>query len=334
MTLVNLHPEELLERETQGELSPAEREVLEAHSRQCAVCRLERLARADFRSEAERPEAEADVQRLLAAAWPLAIQNVARRPRRRPVLRRARYVMVAAAAVITMTGLAAASRWSGRIAMPWSTPASPAAPVANPAPSPAPHRHLTGAPVAAPPVTAAPQTEPQAVEAPAPIAEAVPLPAPAPIVARAPREAMAIGPHPATVVPEATAAADEPADAPTLFHRANEARQMGDHARAGELYGRLLNRFGASPEAHVSLAMFGRMLLDDGNAAGALRCFDDYLRQGGALREDVMLGRAIALQRLGRVGEEANAWSSLLEAYPGSVHAERARRRLLELGRG
>jgi hypothetical protein len=205
--------------------------------------------------------------------------------------------------------------------------------VANAAPSPAPHRHVaTPAPAAA-----APETESQATESPVPVAEAQPVPTPAPaapIAARVPREAAPVAPHAAPVVAEVTAASDEPVDAPTLFHRANEARQMGDHARAGELYGRLLNHFGVSPEAHVSLAMFGRMLLDDGNAAGALRCFDDYLHQGGALREDVMVGRALALQRLGRAGEEASAWSSLLDAYPSSVHAGRARRRLLELGRG
>jgi hypothetical protein len=80
--------------------------------------------------------------------------------------------------------------------------------------------------------------------------------------------------------------------------------------------------------------MFGRMLLDDGDASGALQRFDDALRLGtGALREDVMLGRALALQRLGRVDDEAKAWSSLLATYPSSVHADRARRRLRELGR-
>jgi tetratricopeptide (TPR) repeat protein len=122
-------------------------------------------------------------------------------------------------------------------------------------------------------------------------------------------------------------------DASTIFRRANAAREMGDHARAGELYRRLFEDFATSPEARASLAMFGRMLLDDGNASGALRRFDDALRlDGGALREDVMLGRALALRRLGRPDEEARTWSSLLDAYPSSVHAARARGRLLELG--
>jgi TolA-binding protein len=139
----------------------------------------------------------------------------------------------------------------------------------------------------------------------------------------------------AVVQPAPADDADADADAPTVFRRANEALRSGDHLRAGELYGILLNRYPSAPEAHASLALFGRMLLDDGNANGALQCFDDYLRKGGALREDVMLGRALAFQRIGprASADEARAWTSLIDAYPGSVHAERARRRLLDLAR-
>jgi len=91
----------------------------------------------------------------------------------------------------------------------------------------------------------------------------------------------------------------------------------------------------APPEAEspASLVALGRMLLDDGDAAGALRSFDDYLHRGGALGEDVMLGRALALHNLGRSDDESSAWSALLASYPRSVHAERARRRLLDLGK-
>jgi TolA-binding protein len=128
---------------------------------------------------------------------------------------------------------------------------------------------------------------------------------------------------------------DSDADAATVFRKANAALQSGDHTRAGEFYGLLLNRYPSAPEAHAALALFGRMLLDDGNANGALQCFDDYLRRGGALREEVMLGRALAFQRIGprAAADEARAWTSLIDAYPGSVHAERARRRLSDLAR-
>ena len=74
------------------------------------------------------------------------------------------------------------------------------------------------------------------------------------------------------------------------------------------------------------------MQLDDGDAVGALRSFDGYLTDGGgALAEDATLGRALALRHLERPDDEAQVWSVLLHQYPQSGHAERARRRLLEL---
>jgi hypothetical protein len=265
-------------------------------------------------------------------------------------MRHVRFLLVAAA-VISVTGLAAAARWSETRAFVASVPASPpAAPVATVA---ATTRHrvarvsegtvtsppeqtaldpLTSAAVASPPVAAAVAVAVGGPVGPVAMPRATPRTAVAPFVAQA-----AVDPasSPMTSEPAAVAApAEVTPDAPTIFRRANAAREMGDHARAGELYRRLLDDFAASPEARASLPMFGRMLLDDGNASGALRRFDDALRLGtGALREDVMLGRALALQHLGRPDDEARSWSALLDAYPSSVHAERARRRLLELGR-
>jgi hypothetical protein len=325
---MDLHPEDLIEREMCGELSLVEHERLETHAQQCAVCKLERLARADFRRDAEGPEAEVDVQRLLAAvAAPLAIHAVPRIASR-PRMRHMRFVLVAAA-VISVTGLAAAARWSGtRMFVPSGVPATvAAAPVATVAGAP---RHPPSGPVLA-------------------LAAASPLEAAAPVEATVTPRATPRAPMHSTVsLPVTRAAVEGPSilaavvaapvgvapDASTIFRRANAAREMGDHQHAGELYRRLLEDFGISPEARASLPMFGRMLLDDGNASGALLRFDDALRLGGgALREDVMLGRSLALQRLGRPDDEARAWSSLLDAYPSSVHAERARRRLLELGR-
>ncbi|MGH7440768.1 MAG: hypothetical protein ACRENE_34180, partial [Polyangiaceae bacterium] len=74
---MDLHPEDLLEREIRGELSEAEQARLELHAELCSVCRLERRARTDFRLDEESPAAEAEVQRLLAAmAGPLALQGL------------------------------------------------------------------------------------------------------------------------------------------------------------------------------------------------------------------------------------------------------------------
>ena len=77
----------------------------------------------------------------------------------------------------------------------------------------------------------------------------------------------------------------------------------------------------------------GRMRLEDGDAANALPSFDAYVSRGGALAAEAMLGRALALEQLGRADEERSAWSALIDAYPDSVHARRARMRLAELGR-
>jgi tetratricopeptide (TPR) repeat protein len=340
---MDLHPEDLIEREMCGELSPAERERLETHAGQCAVCKLERLARADFRRDAEGAEAELDVQRLLAAvAAPLAM-NALPRAIGRPRMRHMRFVLVAAA-VISVTGLAAAARWSGtRMFVASSVPAIPvAAPVVTVAAAPRHRLRTAGPPDAvlpeqAPPVPAVALPTETATVAAVPAEPVITrrgqayMTAAPPVAHPAIEPAVPAAPVPATMAPTPVEAAP---DSSTIFRRANAAREMGDHERAGELYRRLLEDFGSSPEARASLPMFGRMLLDDGNASGALRRFDEALRLGGgALREDVMLGRALALQRLARPDDEAKAWSSLLDAYPSSVHAERARRRLLELGR-
>jgi TolA-binding protein len=142
------------------------------------------------------------------------------------------------------------------------------------------------------------------------------------------------GPPPAaSSLPVIEAVAPAPvSDAAQLFARANDARRAGDHERAVSLYRRLMDEYASSAEAHESQAALGRVLLEDGDAPAALQVFDGYLRIGGPLREDVMAERALALGRLGRTRDEADAWSSLLEAYPGSVHQARARARLRELG--
>lgn len=46
--IVELHPEELLDRESRGALSDGERIVLEAHVRRCAACDCERRLRIVF----------------------------------------------------------------------------------------------------------------------------------------------------------------------------------------------------------------------------------------------------------------------------------------------
>jgi TolA-binding protein len=266
-------------------------------------------------------------------------------------MRHARWALVAAA-VVSVAGWAAAARWSG---VRWAT--SSKLPTSD---APGRSSNATGlSPVGRgkPPVVSYPSSTPSTNEAPSVVPSlAVPTLPTVTVAAVVPdRRASAVhavSPHLAAPLelasraavasspPRVAASPPEPAvqavlppDAPALFGRANEARRRGDHASAAHYYRALIEDYPASSEAHDALAVLGRMLLDDTDAEGALRCFDEYLRVGGPLREDVMLGRALSLRRLGRAGDETRALEALVAAYPRSVHAERARRRLLDLGR-
>ena len=119
-----------------------------------------------------------------------------------------------------------------------------------------------------------------------------------------------------------------------LFAQANEARRRGDEALAVRQYGTLQRRFPRAPEASLSHVALARLYLDRlGDPARALAEFDQYLAGGreDALNEEALVGRALALQRLGRAAEEKDAWQKLLAAFPNSLSAARARARLLEL---
>jgi TolA-binding protein len=329
MTSTDLHPDDLLDREMRDELSPGERERLESHLRECAMCRLERVARDDFQREAEDPAAEGDAHRLVASLLlPAAIQSALHKPARSG-MRHVRVVLIAAA-VVSVAGWAAARLSGPRLASGGSAPEAPAD-----APSGVPDRavhvaRLVPAPPAASPAALTISTSP-----------ASPVDPPAAVVDRTaavgftgsrPRGAAAMAPSrlPAPDPTPLTEARPAP-DAAGLFGRATEARRLGDHSGAIHFFRALIEGFPGSAEAQEGLAVLGRMLLDDADADGALQCFDDYLRRGGASREDVMLGRALSLRRLGRQSEEARAWKDLVADYPSSVHAERARRRLLDL---
>ena len=53
MSVVDLHPEDLLDKDAHGALGETERARLDAHLTHCLVCRLERQVRADFAEDLE-----------------------------------------------------------------------------------------------------------------------------------------------------------------------------------------------------------------------------------------------------------------------------------------
>jgi hypothetical protein len=131
--------------------------------------------------------------------------------------------------------------------------------------------------------------------------------------------------------PEASAVAPPTESAAELFASANQLRRSGQDAAAISAYRGLQQRYPSSPEARLSRATLGTLLLQRGDASGALQEFDRYIQVGGSVLEEALAGRARALGVLGDARAEARAWRLLLERFPGSVHAARARTRLAEL---
>jgi TolA-binding protein len=327
--IVDLHPEELLDKDARAELTDSERTRLDAHCAQCAACRAERQLRLDFaeeRSEDGIEEAQFSSELIAIALGsakakkPVDVEENApapspRAPSIRPAARPrriARVWLLAAAAFLGVTAAAAHQAqhgsWVRRVAgidapsaLETNAPSmkTPAAPV------------VAHAPAAAKTVLAAPAPEPTVDDAPA----LPPEPVPAAVVPIVP----VVAPAPAPV--KAITAA-------TMFDDANEARRKGDYARAIDLHRQLQTRHPSSREAQVSRATLGRLLLDRGDLASALASFDDYLARGhGELDEAVMVGRATALDRLGRTTESRRAWQALLDSFPSSPYAEHARSR-------
>jgi hypothetical protein len=322
MIVVELHPEQLIDKEILGTLSADERVSLDAHVASCPVCHLERLSRCDFQNDFVVEANRAKLLRIVSLAMEEAglagcVPHVSgerrtvralagRAPRVSPRTRLA--VSLAAALLMVTVGAAAwpevrlvfsARRSSDRTETPakWTSPPEPLAARSSP-----PGAATTGDP------------DPKASR------EVVPV-VPATIVRSAKR---------ARARPEALAS-DRSAAA--IFEEANDALRRKAYARARALYQDLETGHSGSPEAQTALAILGRLALDAGQPAAALRYFDAYVAgSGGALVEEAAVGRALALERLKRPSEEAAAWSSFLAGYPTSTHAAHARARLAVLG--
>ena len=355
MTVVGLHPEELFDKLLEGEINAAERERLRLHLEACDVCRFEYAARLDFHAEALSLSVEGPPP-LSPLRIPLPASVAARAPVRR---RRSRRVVwgLAAAALITASG-AVASVVTG--APPWRAVSLVFTQAATPASQPAlavksaPRTH--GGCKGADCVTVSklvPPTEAASPARPAPgLAPATPTtsdavragggsaPRPASLAVRASssgaRTPVSV---PAPVVTEAsTDAANEPPSREPLtpaklFGEANQARRAGDIGRASGLYHLLQDQFPGSAEAELSRVTLALLLLDSGDAQGALSGFERYLAGASrGLEAEALVGRARALGRLGRRDLEATAWQEVQRKYPRSIYGRQATERLSALG--
>jgi TolA-binding protein len=323
VSVVDLHPENLLDREIRGELDAAERERLEAHLAQCATCRFERQLRAGFALELSRDSVPPEIAGLVDTLAKQGGGSPVPVPVPLPVVvrsrgRRVKLVLLAAAATLTVVVGAFASTEAGRRAIaPFffgregsTTQYGEAVPPTVTAGPHAPALQSSAAPASVPLAT---------LPGPSALAEA-----PQPPVAVAP--AIPVNTPPA---PPATLIAAPPEGPGALFGAEAEARRRGDTSRMMELHAELVARYPQSHEAQVSRMMVARLLLDRGDAAGALSGFDAYLRAGtGELREDALGGRATALERMGRTDEARRAWMTLLDQYPNTAYGAHARSRV------
>lgn len=308
MKVVDLHPEELLDKDARGELTELETERLEAHLARCATCRFEREVRADFAAELDEDDGypsqrvTALVEGLPKKAPPpepqIAEDETPPATRRRAGRRNVRVILLVAAALFA--GSLATAGVGARV---WE--------------------HLT----------AGSNSEDLTVTPPGP-------PSPSTLVAVAPsastsehifieHDEAAAAVQVASAAPAAELAPTPSESAATLFEAASEARRRGDYAQALTLHRRLQTQFASSREAHASQATVGRLLLDRGDATGALASFDAYQKHGsGFFDEPVMVGRATALERLGRSDDAREAWRALVASFPDTPWRSHAEARL------
>ncbi|MDP2270032.1 MAG: hypothetical protein Q8K32_04810 [Archangium sp.] len=299
METLDLHPEELFDKVTKGLASDDERARAEAHLASCMTCRFERQVRMDFDAVGG---SAADLDELVARALSGA-KAVPEAPRRRRV---GPLLIAASVALMAFGSFAAVAQYTGVLPRLFAVEPEVVVPPA-PRQAPPPRQEVREVIPQEPPPPLVPAEEPvKAVKRAAPVREE-------------PKAEVKPNIPPAPVEPDALA----------IFSRATQARVTGETAEAIRDFRAVVSRFPASPEAALSHAALGRLLLDRGDAASALESFDAYLSSNNQmLREDVQGSRAMALQALGRAEEERSAWEAVLHDYPSGVFAPRARTRL------
>jgi TolA-binding protein len=287
-----------------GALSSAEWQDFATHLASCADCRIAWRLAVDFDHSAA---ARAGDEHLVARAVRAALVPSTRR---RPYLLR----FALAASLVLLAGAASAAIV---LRVRRSAPVAPA-PAADTA---KPGRPRRAVPVRALPPVASPAEEPAPTVAapttvvPAPPqggrAVAAPAPQPEPPVAIDPFEGL---PAPLSLPPPAPS----PENAATLFARALAERQAGRAPAAIATFRELQREFADSSEATVALVSLGDLLLESRLPAEALAYFQAYLRRApsGTLAPEAWIGKARALDALGRPSEAQAAWNEIARRFP------------------
>jgi len=288
MSVTQLCPDDLLLAARSGNLSLQDEAKLSLHLQRCDRCRAALGVGRAFDTVLGAQAGDDAIASRIAA-------HVTGRPQRR-------WLGYALGGAFLLTGSLAAGAAGTGVLQRWlvDLPAPPAEP-----------------PSVAPPV----ETRPAPGSAVVPSA-AVPMPEVAP-------PASATAPEPAPSPKRSAVSSDAlPKSAASLFAEANALRGRGESAEARKLYVELQKRYPSATEAKVSLVSLARLELG-AQPAQALRHFDAYLASGHTtLAEEALFGRASALGQLGRAAQERAAWRQLLDRYPSSVYAERAKARL------
>lgn len=292
MSQPDSHPDDLLDLARHGDLDDEQARRLDDHVRECPTCRLELELAKDF-DVLLGPDEDADARALESANRAIAKLDIDVTVYR---TRRSWWIRAAwLSAAVLAAGAAAAGIWQSM--------------------------GSGGGESRAPVVVAA-----------ASVAEAPPPTPPRNVETTVSVEDLEVV---ADTVPSGSSVSMKEPGAPTaaeLFSSATRAHREGRNPEAVRLFQELQRRYPSSREARASHATLGRLLLDGADPNAALKQFDEYLANpGGAVGEEALVGRARALESLGRRDEERAVWRDLLQRYPNSVHAGRAKRRLSEL---
>lgn len=147
-------------------------------------------------------------------------------------------------------------------------------------------------------------------------------------------DAIAVDPPPPPAPPRSTRRQTNEAlpSARALLEQARSAMKSQDWAEAARAYERLLELHPGDPLAPAAKIAVGDLKLDHlDDPREALRAYESYLRQPGALSAEARHGTIRALRALGRREAETRALEEFLSAHPDNIDAAQLRARLDEL---